>query len=64
MSTAIIERGQTLAYLRQKLAFARRMGGGGDAELLGPDRVRMLEVLIGDIEAGLHVAPALPDDAA
>ena len=66
--TAITERGEVLRLLRQKLAFARRMAGQGssgpDAELLGADRVRMLEVLIEEIEAGLHVEAPLADGAA
>lgn len=57
--TAMTERGEVLRHLRQKLAFARRMGGTPDAEELGADRVRMLEVLIEEIEAGLHVDAGL-----
>jgi hypothetical protein len=57
--TAITERGDVLRLLRQKLAFARRMRGTPDAEELGADRVRMLEVLIEEIEGALHVDAGL-----
>jgi hypothetical protein len=53
--TAITERGEVLRLLRGKLAFARRMAGTPDAEALGADRVRMLKVLIEEIEGALHV---------
>ena len=66
--TAITERGDVLRHLREKLAFARGMAGrnstGPDADALGADRARMLEVLIGDFEAGLHVEAPLPDAGA
>jgi hypothetical protein len=54
--TAITERGLVLRHLRAKLAYARRMRGTPEALELGGDRVRMLEVLIEEIEQGLHLA--------
>lgn len=62
--TAVTERGCVLRHLRTKLAYARRMRGTPEAEALGADRVRMLEVLIEEFEAGLHLGEPGVDGAA
>lgn len=58
--TGIEERGLILQMMRERAASARRLADKhkADPDALLADRARQLEVLIADIEAGLHVPPA------
>lgn len=64
--TAIEERGLILQMLRERAAAALRLADKhkADPDALLSDRARQLEVIIGDIEAGLHVPPAPDVEAA
>lgn len=51
------ERGLILQMLRERAAVARRLADRHkvDPDELLADRARQLEVIVGDIEAGLHI---------
>ena len=63
--TAIEERGLILQMMRERAAAARRLADRhkADPDALLADRARQLEVIISDIEAGLHVLPAPVEEA-
>lgn len=57
--TRAAERADTLAYLRRRLANAETMAKrSAEFGEYGRERARQIEVIIGDIENGLHVDEA------
>lgn len=54
--------GLVLGFLRERAATARRLADKdkGKEDSILQDRARQLDVLIGDIEAGLHMPVTVP----
>lgn len=64
--SAIEERGLILQFMRERAAAARRLADKhkADPDALLADRARQLEVIIGDIEAGMHIDVAAAEQEA